>query len=626
LRRKPQTTLGPFEGDPARLRRLLGELTGLRDGLLAFEDRFAARASRAHRAYEAGARNLLHYIALRQHDNRALQDERASMGLSSLGRSESHVMATINAVVAFLRKAAGETPPPSEPRPRAVAYHEGRAIIDSHTEALLGVRPAARRVRIMVTLPSEASEDYALDRDILKGGTQCARINCAHDDAAAWDRMVRNIRRAERALGKPCRILMDLAGPKLRTGELAPGPRVLKARPRRDVTGQVIAPARVLLVPEGSPPPADVGAPTLPTPAAWLRKLEAGQTVEFRDARGSNRQMTVGAAHPAGRWVDLTRTAYFAPGLELCVAGTDGDASCAVGDLPSVPQSIDLAYGDLLTLTADEAPGSPARRDEHGQVIEPARVSCTLPEIFADVRAGERIWLDDGKIGGVIEEASDAEVRLRIVRAKPTGSKLLADKGINLPDSDLRIRGLTADDLANLPFIANHADLVALSFLRGPDDVRELQEHLARLGAKNLGIILKIETRKALEWLPAILLEAMRSHPVGVMIARGDLAVEVGYERLAEAQEEILYLCEASHLPVIWATQVLENLTKQGLPSRAEITDAAMSVRAECVMLNKGPYILESLRVLDDILKRMEGRQKKKTSLLGPLDVTDLDG
>jgi pyruvate kinase len=259
-------------------------------------------------------------------------------------------------------------------------------------------------------------------------------------------------------------------------------------------------------------------------------------------------------------------------------------------------------------------------------VIEPARVSCTLPEIFADVRAGERIWLDDGKIGGVIEEASDAEVRLRIVRAKPTGSKLLADKGINLPDSDLRIRGLTADDLANLPFIANHADLVALSFLRGPDDVRELQEHLARLGAKNLGIILKIETRKALERLPAILLEAMRSHPVGVMIARGDLAVEVGYERLAEAQEEILYLCEASHLPVIWATQVLENLTKQGLPSRAEITDAAMSVRAECVMLNKGPYILESLRVLDDILKRMEGRQKKKTSLLGPLDVTDLDG
>ena len=155
--------------------------------------------------------------------------------------------------------------------------------------------------------------------------------------------------------------------------------------------------------------------------------------------------------------------------------------------------------------------------------------------------------------------------------------------------------------------------------------MRELQTRLEKLGAGNLGIILKIETRQALEGLPAILLAAMRSHPIGVMIARGDLAVECGYERLAEAQEEILWLCEASHIPVIWATQVLENLTKQGLPSRAEITDAAMSVRAECVMLNKGPFILESLRVLDDIMQRMEVHQQKKNSLLGRLEVSEID-
>jgi pyruvate kinase len=112
------------------------------------------------------------------------------------------------------------------------------------------------------------------------------------------------------------------------------------------------------------------------------------------------------------------------------------------------------------------------------------------------------------------------------------------------------------------------------------------------------------------------LLAAMRGQRVGVMIARGDLAVECGYERLAELQEEILWICEAAHVPVIWATQVLEHLAKEGFPSRAEITDAALGERAECVMLNKGPHIADAVRALDDILKRMEGHQHKKRSML----------
>ena len=103
------------------------------------------------------------------------------------------------------------------------------------------------------------------------------------------------------------------------------------------------------------------------------------------------------------------------------------------------------------------------------------------------------------------------------------------------------------------------------------------------------------------------------------MIARGDLAVELGYERLAEVQEEILWLCEASHIPAIWATQVLENLAKLGAPTRAEITDAVMGHRAECVMLNKGPHILDALTVLDNILHRMGKHQFKKTSMLREL-------
>ena len=130
-------------------------------------------------------------------------------------------------------------------------------------------------------------------------------------------------------------------------------------------------------------------------------------------------------------------------------------------------------------------------------------------------------------------------------------------------------------------------------------------------GASDLGLVLKIETRQGFENLPAILLAAMRHPRLAVMIARGDLAVEIGFERLAEVPRQILALCEAAHVPAIWATQVLENLAKTGQPSRAEITDAAAGQRAECVMLNKGPHITDAIRTLDDILARMGEVQRR---------------
>jgi pyruvate kinase len=166
-------------------------------------------------------------------------------------------------------------------------------------------------------------------------------------------------------------------------------------------------------------------------------------------------------------------------------------------------------------------------------------------------------------------------------------------RGINLPDTPLELTALTPKDLEDLEVVVRHADIVGLSFAQSAEDVRALRQRLAELGAADLGMILKIETRRGFEHLPEMLLAAMALPATGVMIARGDLAVECGYERLAEVQEEILWACEAAHVPVVWATQVLETLAKTGLPSRAEITDAAMGGRAECVMLNKGPHVLE---------------------------------
>ena len=227
------------------------------------------------------------------------------------------------------------------------------------------------------------------------------------------------------------------------------------------------------------------------------------------------------------------------------------------------------------------------------------------PPRLGEDRERIEVWFDDP---GALD-----------IRRRDGGEHLCSDKGINLPDTRLELPALTPKDLQDLAVAARHADLVGLSFAQGAADVRALQRALLELGAPQLGLILKIETRRGFEHLPEMLYAAMAGKAAGVMIARGDLAVECGYERLAEVQEEILWACEAAHLPVVWATQVLETLARTGRPTRAEITDAAMGERAECVMLNKGPHILDAMRTLDDILRRMQSHQSKKEPLMRPL-------
>jgi len=256
-------------------------------------------------------------------------------------------------------------------------------------------------------------------------------------------------------------------------------------------------------------------------------------------------------------------------------------------------------------------------------VARPAQIGVALAEFFDGVRVGQPIWLDDGKIGRMIRQMTPERVEVEITQARASGEKLGAEKGINVPESDLPLSSLTREDLEALPFGVKKADMVGYSFVRQESDVLELQSRLEELGGKDLGIILKIETREGFEQLPKLLLAAMRSRAVGVMIARGDLAVECGYQRLAEIQEEILWICEAAHMPVIWATQVLESLAKTGIPSRSEITDAAMGERAECVMLNKEPYIVAAVKTLDDILQRMQAHQEKKRSMLRRLHLAE---
>jgi pyruvate kinase len=289
-----------------------------------------------------------------------------------------------------------------------------------------------------------------------------------------------------------------------------------------------------------------------------------------------------------------------------------------------INQPILLFQGDTLQLQGNCTPAQSVH-DETGKLVQPASIACTLPQVFQDLQVGESVMIDDGKIAGILRSVSKEKVCIEILQAKTKGSKLWGDEGLNFPNSKLSLSGITAQDLMSLDFVVAHADLVGLSFVNEPKDVLTLLDELQKRKSEQIGIVLKIETQRGFKQLPLLLLTAMRNYPIGVMIARGDLAIEMGWERMSEVQEEILWLCEAAHVPVVWATQVLENLVKKGNPSRAEITDAAMAQRAECVMLNKGPHILEAVRTLDNILERMQGHQNKKTSTLRRLHVCDLE-
>ena len=459
----------------------------------------------ARRGFVPGAANLAAYLALRRHDLRAIQVSLTRWGLSSLGRLESRVLPTLNAVVAALTRIT-QANPADAPFPDEAAFFSGALTLRDTTAAIFGQPSGPRRTRIMVTLPSEAATDLTHTRELVRRGVECVRINCAHDDAEAWAAMIAHLRAAEREAERstPTKILMDLAGPKIRT--MTPKDKPLKQR---------------------------------------------------------------------------------------------------------------LMVGDQLLLTDDLA-----AKEKDG----PPQIGCTLAAALPQLRPGAEVWIDDGKLGLIVRSVSAAGALLSVTDAPAKGFKLKPEKGINFPTTDLNVVPLTDKDYADLDFVAQHADMVGYSFVQQAEDVTLLIEELrARATAErpSPALVLKIETRRAVRNLPDMIVRAAGALPTAVMIARGDLAVELGYQRTAEIQEEMLWLCEAAHVPVIWATQVLESLAKDGVPTRGDVTDAAMGSRAECVMLNKGPYIVDVVELLDDVLRRMEAHQNKKTPQLRALRAWD---
>jgi pyruvate kinase len=477
------------------LRGLLAEVKALRDDIetkgAELRGEWGATAEKA----SSRALNLSHYIALRGHDLTDLQYRLAARGLSSLGRSEARVAPALDALITTLRRLTGDA---GAPYPAAVVGRPGASELEAEADSKFGIRPkGAPRVRVMATLPTEAATQPELVDGLVVAGMDCARINCAHDDAEAWGQMVAHVHEAAGRLERPCKVLMDIAGPKC---------RVLRVK---------------------------------------------------------------------------------------------------------APPKTRLMRGDRVVLV-DEL---------KDKTKEPIAFSLNFPELVDQLAIGGEVFIDDGKAAARVVSKSVGRAEIEVYAAREKGVRLKPGKGVNFPSTELDLPPLTSKDFRDLDFVAEHADLVGFSFVQRVDDVELLQDHLVARAPKREahGLVLKIETPLAVRNLPRLILQSAAHNPTAVMIARGDLAVELGFARLTEMQEEILWLCEAAHTPVVWATQVLDNYVRDGIASRAEMTDAAMAQGAECVMLNKGPYLAEGVAFLRDVLARMDRHFAKKFVRFGSL-------
>jgi pyruvate kinase len=588
----------------ARLRAGLLELTR------AIEDEEARERERIDAVlpkHRASAINLAHYIGLRKQDIRRLQLELAGIGLSSLGRCEGHVRDTLRRLCAWLGG------PPGDPVGRSndtLDSSRAEALLHANTRALFGPRPADRHVYIMVTAPDAADATRAWADELLEAGANLLRINGAHETPREWAAITATFKARAQACGRTARVIVDLPGPKLRTEIRQLEDTVLHLPRHKDRLGKTVAPTQLRLVAEFT-----AGA-QVPVPPAWLAQLKARDRIVFKDAAGRERALVVRGAAEGGVLAECDRSLYLTAGLAIQWRRANAlKGRGRIGALPRVPRSLALAPGDTVLLNAS------------GECADPEQRVLAFPEpgLLAHVKPGERVQLDDGRILAVVEAADATGVRCRVQRTLKTPARLRSGKGIAFPDSELVLGQLGPQDEHALAFALEHADAVGVSFVNSPLDVALVGERIQRAGKPGFGMLLKIETRAATRNLAAILFEALKHDPVGLVIARGDLAVELSFERLAEMQEELLWFGEACHLPVVWATQVLDTAARSGLPTRAEITDAAMSMRAECVMLNKGPHVGEAARMLVDVIHRMEAHQYKKRSLYRSLALARSD-
>ena len=596
--------------------------------------------------HREGASNVQHFARLQADDARHIVTRLQAVGIRV--SDQAPVADQLRAAKTLLQNLGGKSSDDGDAEGEtyditrlAAAIERSQEQLASNSSALLGEPRDGMPSCVMVTLPTEAADDPDLVQSFADAGMDIARINCAHDTAEAWRAMAANVRAASARAGRDIKISMDLPGPKLRVGPIESGPRIARTRVTRTKTGRILTPSKLWITPfdhnATTPAPVPEGLPGRPTLAIqvdpeWLQTVNEGDELSMLDARGSKRYMTVHKVTDKGVLAYGRQNVYLANGsLVACQY-----IKTRIHGIGRSEQRIHVDVGSRLTLTTDPTPTDPTD--------DIPAVNCGEPQAIRSLDVGSTVLFDDAKIecevtsvtraGDKDAEGDTAEydsAELVAVHTREGGKNLRESRGIHFPGVHVSLPAMTDEDRAILPDIVRTADIIAPSYVRSADDLTEIldaiekeievaasesefnsadatdtadgREDPAAVSARirNLGVMLKIESEECYNDLPNVVTELLRHRNSGVMIARGDLAMELGFSRMSEAREQIMDVANAAHIPTIFATQVLETMAKSGLPSRAEITDADVALRTQGVMLNKGTHIPDAINILNKI-------------------------
>ncbi len=562
------------------------------------------------------AENLACHIALQQYDLRELQQRLALAGLASPQHHETHVHAALEAIACALQRMAGNTPGECRSSDLHLAMQRGPATLAHNAAQLFKADKGAGHTTLMVTLPAACADDQALVREMLDAGMDCARIDCAHGAPAQWQRMVDNLFQARKETGRDCRLLFELGGPALHTGDMRAAAPILHIKIRRDEYGNTLHPTTIILDSSGQPghPATPLQPARIAVAADWLHRLRPGDAISFRDLRRRKRELHVQARlSPTEVATSCTEGAWLIPGtlLEHVPAKkSHAGATTSSGAFTATPEYILLREHETLLLTRTQQPGRAEQRNARNEFLSPGQIPCAEPGALDNLRPGHEVWFDGGRIGGLTERIDDQGVWLRITRIRPEGERLGSRTSLHFPDSNLQLPALTTHDLAALDIAVPHADIIGLPFVQQAGDIDQVANEFVRRGAAHLPLIIRIATRTAIAALPDILVRGSAHGPFGVRIDRDSLRTETGHQHLTEIMEDMLWLCTAGHVPVIWTTQVEESPDGQRAPPCSEIATAATAGHVACVLLGDTASNRRRLAVLHDLRMQLLAQGK----------------
>ncbi len=549
-------------------------------------------------------KNMYHYLKLRSRDNTKLQDRLSLIGLSSLGRSQMHVIDSLNHVIEILSALSKEEN--VENMDSYLTIKDSLEIAQKN-RAIFGVENLSCGIpKVLLTLPTDSANDREFIKEMLNLNVNMFRVNTSHDSSEVWKSMINNIK----SQNPNAIIFADIAGPKIRTGKIS------RVEPSIKI-GSKVETTTITISTNGQTKSESINLKGKKVPAnlvvseEFFKELKEGDKILFYDALDKKRELLV--TKKSSNLVEATidKKVILSNETVLKLKKKKNFFTSTLKDFEDTIEEIRLFDKDKIFITTDDIFGS-AKTIERDYAV----VSCTNKEAMSCVKKGERVFIDDGKLGLKVTSIKDNGVMCEVILAKDKGFILKEEKGINFPDSDINLKAITKEDKKNIAEIIDLVDIFGVSFAQSKEDILDLLEIINKSG-REIGVVAKIETKKAISNLPEIIEGLLQAPKSAIMIARGDLAIEAGFENLALLQEEIFELCASAHIPVILATQVLETQMKTNIPSRAEVIDAGTAQRADCVMLNKGPYAIDTIKKLNSIFEQMKALFNKNKQLLG---------